>query len=225
MPDVDQGLQADPRLDPNAPEYDAEFAAAHTPPDAEGGDVSASNGSAGAGEGASVLDRLRRAYAAGDVDRNTTIPIAPGRYQDLAAKYRPLDTGLRRKLQRKAERTGAFGQEANLDFQATLLADACLSIMIRPEPGSEWVEAHTVEAVKPLAMGEVVRFDRHLAAILGIELIGGETQGDVARLVFGDEAAFDVHYTQFSTWSTQLSPGEEDEDEEDEDGEGSNRPT
>lgn len=186
--------------------------------------VAASNGDPGIEQAPSVLGRLRRAYAAGEAERTTVIPIAPGRYQDLAAKYRPLDTGLRRKLQRKAERTGAFGQEANLEFQATLLADACLSIMIRPEPGAEWVEAHSVEGLAPVTQGEVVRFDRRLAGILGMDLIGGETQADVARLVFGNEAAFDVHYTQFSTWSTQLAPGEEDEDE-DEDGEGEDRPT
>jgi hypothetical protein len=234
MPDADQGLQADPRLDPNSPEYDAEFAA-NQPGNGVADDTAALQDAAARVEGGedaelggktghSVLTRLRRAYAAGDSERTTTIAIAPGRYQDLAAKYRPLDTDLRRKLQRRAERTGAFGQEANLEFQATLLADACLSIMIRPEPGAEWEEAHKVAEVAPLTQGEVVRFDRHLAAILGIELVGEETQAQVARLVFGDEAGFDVHYTQFSTWSTQLAPGEDDEDEDDE-GEGSNRPT
>lgn len=168
-----------------------------------------------------VIDRLRRAYAAGESERSTIIPIAPGRYHDLAAKYRPLDTDLRRKLQRRAERTGAFGTEANLSFQSTLLADACLSIMIRPEPGAEWEEAHKVAGADKIAHGEPVCFDERLAQILGMELIGGETPAMIARLVFGDEAAFDVHYTQFSTWSTQLVPDGEDEDDE----EGSDRPT
>jgi hypothetical protein len=230
MPPQDPAGQAtDPRLDPASPEYDADYAAEvaaqNPPPDLQGEARAASNGDGGGEQAPSVLGRLRRAYAAGDAERTTVISIAPGRYHDLAAKYRPLDTDLRRKLQRRAERTGAFSQEANLNFQATLLADACLSIMIRPEPGAEWEEAHKVDAVSAVAAGEVVRFDRRLAAILGMELIGGESQADVARLVFGDEAAFDVHYTQFSTWSTQLAPGEGDEDEDDEDGEGSSRPT
>ena len=182
--------------------------------------VAAAENGSGLDSPPSVLDRLRRAYAAGESERTTVIPIAPGRYHDLAAKYRPLDTELRRKLQRKADRTGAHGHEANLAFQASLLADACLSIMIRPEPGAEWEEAHTLPGLQPVTQGEVVRFDRHLAAILGMELIGGEAQADVARLVFGEEAAFDVHYSQFSTWSTQLVADEEDEEDE-----GAERPT
>lgn len=192
-----------------------------TPPEAPSAALTPSEDAAGVDAPPSVLDRLRRAYAAGEEERDTTIPIAPGRYHDLAAKYRPLDTDLRRKLQRKAERTGSFGTEANLNFQAALLADACLSMMIRPEPGDEWEEAHKVPALADIAHGEPVRFDERLAAILGMELIGGETAAQIARLVFGDEAAFDVHYTQFSTWSTQLVPDGEDEDDE----EGVDRPT
>lgn len=203
---VDPTLQDDPSLEDPA---DA-LSAAETPVEANGtGDPPPA-----------VLDRLRRAYAAGESERSTVIPIAPGRYRDLAAKYRPLDTGLRRKLQRRAERLGEEGSEANLNFQATLLADACLSIMIRPEPGAEWAEAHTVPGADKIAHGEPVRFDKRLAVILGMELIGHETQAEVARLVFGDEAVFDVHYTQFSTWSTQLV-GDGDEDDE----EGGERPT
>lgn len=190
------------------------------PPEPPSDDEAPSEDETGVDTPPSVLGRLRRAYAAGESERTNVIPIAPGRYFDLAAKYRPLDTDLRRKLQRRAERTGSFGTEANLTFQSTLLADACLSIMIRPEPGAEWEEAHKVKALAALTGGEPVRFDKRLAAILDMDLVGGETQGQVARLVFGDEAAFDVHYTQFSTWSTQLSPGDEDEDEE-----GGDRPT
>lgn len=192
-----------------------------TPADASSAALPDSNGEIGADTPPPVIDRLRRAYAAGEAERNTIIPIAPGRYHDLAAKYRPLDTDLRRKLQRRAERTGAYGTQANLAFQSALLADACLSIMIRPEPGAEWEEAHKVPGADGIAHGEPVRFDERLATILGMELIGGEQPAQIARLVFGDEAAFDVHYTQFSTWSTQLVPDGEDEDDE----EGGDRPT
>lgn len=185
-----------------------------SPADALSGAETPSEPSAGVERPPAVIDRLRRAYAAGESERTTVIPIAPGRYQDLAAKYRPLDPNLRRKLQRRAERTGAFGTEANLTFQSTLLVDACLSIMIRPEPGAEWEEAHRVPGADKIAHGEPVRFDERLAQILGMELIGGETPAMIARLVFGDEPAFDVHYTQFSTWSTQLVPDGEDEDDE-----------
>lgn len=160
--------------------------------------------------GDAVIDSLRRAYAAGEGERETTIPIAPGRYDGLAAIYRPLDWELRRRLQRKAQRTGDTGPEAEADFQAVLVADACKAIVMRPGPGKDYVPLHKLIAKFG---GDVpVRFDARLAEVLGMTLIGGESQGDICRLVFGDRGAFDVHMTQLTTWSTQILP-DDDEDE------------
>src|SRR6185312_13755363 len=98
-----------------------------TPPDEEvtppaGGADSPQEGLNGASGGPDtaepVLDRLRAAYAAGGEDRTTVLDIAPGRYDGLAARYRPIDWDLRRRLLRKNERMGAYGTEANANFQA-----------------------------------------------------------------------------------------------------------
>lgn len=220
MPEQDQVI--DPTVEAT-PEEEARMAEVTdaAEPNGASAPVSAvlqpSNGSASP----SILDRLREAYAAGESERTTIIPIAPGRYQDLAAKYRPFDWDLKRKLQRRAEKTNDYGPEANANFQARLVADACLSIMIRPAPGEDWVEAHTLNPIGKLSGGQVIRYDRHLAEVLGMELIGGETQADVCRLVFGEEGAFEVHHGQLAMWSTQVVGDEED----DEDAEGSDRPT
>lgn len=174
-------------------------------PEAGGGDIAPD----------SILGRLRAAYAAGEGERETTIPIAPGRYNDLAAVYRPIDWELRRRLQRKAQRTGDTGPEAEASFQAILVADACKAIVMRPGPGEEYVPLHTL--VKQFG-DTPIRFDSRLASALGMSLIGGESEGDICRLVFGDRGAFEVHMTQLTTWSTQVVP----DDDEDEDGD---RPT
>lgn len=175
----------------------------------------------GSDTGSSVLGRLRAEYAehSGLEERTEVISIAPGIYTDLAAKYRPIDPNLKRKLERRFQRTGLTGAEANLDFQSTLLADACLSIMMRPAPGAEWVEAHRLPEVAELTGGDVVRYDRNLAAILGMDPPEHATQGQIARLVFKEQPIFDVHYTEFSLWSTGLVAEEDDEDE------GGGRPT
>lgn len=163
-----------------------------------------------------VLGRLRRAYAAGEGEREETIAIAPGRYSDLAAKYRPIDWELRRKLQGKAQRTGDTGPEAEATFQAILVANACKSIMMRPKPGAEYVELHTL--IDSYKDGEPIRYDSRLAAVLGMKLIGGETQGDICRLVFGERAVFDIHMTELTAWSTQILPDNAED-------EGGDRPT
>lgn len=205
---------------PDAPESD-EGAMQMTAPEAPSADLPASNGSPVAEDAPSVLKRIREAYKSGEAERRTTIPIAPGRYHDLAAQYRPIDWELRRRLMRKAERTGAVTDEANANFQATLCADACISIMVRPEPGAEFVELHTL--VERYQADAPIRFDTRLAAVLGMELIGGESEADICRLVFGAEAAFDVHFAALSQWSTQVMPGDEDEEEGEDEGGG--RPT
>jgi len=194
---------------------------AEFPPEARSDDLAASEASAGVENAPPVLDRLREAYKAGEAERRTTIPIAPGRYHDLAARYRPIDWQLRRRLMGKAERTGAYTDEANANFQATLCADACISIMVRPEPGAEFVELHSL--LDRYKADAPIRFDERLASILGMDLIGGESEADICRLVFGGEAAFEVHFTQLSQWSAQVAPGEEDEEEGDDEGGG--RPT
>jgi hypothetical protein len=51
-------------------------------------------------------------------------------------------------------------------------------------------------------------------------LIGGESVGDICRLVFGDPGVFEAHYMMLNGWSLQAF----DDDDEEED-EGGDRPT
>lgn len=194
---------------------------AEGPDDAVSGAVAAANGSAGPDTNPAIIDRLRRAYAAGQAERTETFPIAPGRYRDLAAVYRPIDWDYRRKLMKRAERTGNYGTEANLDFQAALVADACVELVMRPEPGAEYVGLHTL--VESMRSGGAIRYDHRLATVLGMSLVGGETEGDIVRLVFGEEGAFEVHMTTLTQWSTQITGGDDEDDEDD--GGGDERPT
>lgn len=206
MPEQDQVEQTTEFLrDPDDNPAPAPPSAAVTPSEDDGGGI----------DSGSILDSLRASYAAGEGERETTLPIAPGRYNGLAAVYRPIDWDLRRKLQRKAQRTGNTGAEAEAAFQAVLIADACKEIVMRPEPGAEYVPLHTL--LKQFGDVPIV-FDTRLAEVLGMNLIGGETEGDICRLVFGDRGAFEVHMTALTIWSTQVA----DDEEEDE---GGGRPT
>lgn len=173
--------------------------------------------------GSTVEDRLRAGYKAGQGQRRKTIEIAPGRYHDLAAEFKPIDWDLRRKLIREADKRGEKGHETDLRINAQLMADACISMMFRPAPGQDYAPLHT--QIERFKGREPVRFDSRFAQVLGIELIGGESQGDICRLVFaeddGGSGVFEAHYMVLNVWSLQA--GYED-DEEDED-EGGGRPT
>jgi hypothetical protein len=193
------------------PTFDDVGAGAETAPEPSSASENGSEAETGADLSSSVQDRLRAAYAAGEGERSTIIPIAPGRYRDLAAEYRPIDWELRRRLQRKAQRSGDTGAEAEADFQAVLVADACKAIVMRPAPGKDYVPLHTLLE----QFGDVpIRFDTRLAEVLGMTLIGGESEGDICRLVFGDRGAFEVHMTQLTTWSTQVLPDDEEDEGE-----------
>lgn len=166
-----------------------------------------------------VLGRLRAGYAAGQADRRKTIEIAPGRYHDLAGEFKPIDWDLRRKLIRQADRRGETGHEADLRVNSQLMADACVSMLFRPAPGQGYVQLHTL--LDKYRQGDPIRFDERLAEVLGMELIGGESEGDICRLVFGEPGIFEAHYMILNGWSLQAF---DDDSEEDED-EGGGRPT
>lgn len=203
---VDPTLQDDdPSQDPSA---DA-GGAAQMAPEAPVGD----NGLG------SVEDRLRAGYAAGQGERRKTIEIAPARYDGLAAEFKPIDWELRRKLIRRANRQGESGYEADSRINSACMADACVSMMFRPAPGADYVQLHTL--VEKYLAGEPIRFDSRLADILGMELIGGESEADVCRLLFGDSGIFDAHYMTLNGWSLDAFDISDDEEED----EGGDRPT
>lgn len=167
----------------------------------------------------SVMGRLRAGYAAGQGDRRKVLEIAPARYHDLAAEFKPVDWDLRRKLIRVANRRGETGHVADLSINAQLMADSCVTMLFRPAAGEDYKPLHGL--IEKFKGGEPIRFDSRLAEVLGIELIGGEHGGDIVRLVFGDAGIFEAHYMMLNGWSLQAF-GEDDEDEADEGGE---RPT
>lgn len=192
-----------------------------TPPEAQSGQQNGSEAPAGGESPNSVLGRLRAGYVAGQGERRKTIEIAPARYHDLAAEFQPVNWDLRRKLIRAAERRGEAGHEADLRINSQLMADACVSMLFRPAPGRDYEQLHTL--LDKYRSGEPIRFDSRLAEVLGMELIGGESEGDICRLVFGDSGVFEAHYMILNTWSLQA--GFEDDDEDDEEDEGGGRPT
>lgn len=201
-----------------------EARAAGWEPEAPSGSTSAAlpaSEASGEGEGdGNVLGRLRAGYKAGQGERRKTIEIAPGRYHDLAAEFKPVDWDLRRKLIRTAGRKGEAGHEADLRINSVLMADACISMMFRPAPGQDYAQLHT--QVDRFKAGEPIRFDSRLAEVLGMELIGGEAEGDICRLVFGDPGVFEAHYMILNGWSLQAF---DDDPEDEEDEGGGERPT
>lgn len=193
------------------------------PPEAQTAELTPSEPPAEDGGPASVEERLRAGYKAGQGERRKTIEIAPGRYHDLAAEFRPVDWDLRRKLIREADKRGEKGHEADLRINAQLMADACVTMMFRPAPGEKYAPLHTL--VERFKGGGPVRFDERFAQLLGIELIGGESEGDICRLAFAEEdggsGVFEAHYMVLNGWSLQAF-GDEEEDEDEGGGE---RPT
>lgn len=201
---------------------EAEARAAGYLPEAPSEPETAPEGEPGTDAPPSVEDRLRRAYKSGQGERRKTIAIAPGLFQDLAARFQPVDWDLRRTLIRQAERKGESGPETDLRINSTLMANACISMMFRPHEGAEYAELHTL--IERFKGGTPIRFDSRLAEVLGMELIGGESEADICRLVFGgDGAVFESHYIILNGWSIRAF----DDDEEGEDGEdeGGGRPT
>lgn len=183
------------------------------PPEPE----TANGGSASIEGPESVEDRLRAGYKAGQGERRKTLEIAPGRYHDLAAEFKPVDWDLRRRLIRQANRKGESGTEADMRINSALMAGACVSMLFRPAPGQGYAPLHTL--AEKFKGGEPIRFDTRLAEILGMELIGGESEADICRLVFGDPGIFEAHYMMLSGWSLQAFEDDEEEDE------GGDRPT
>lgn len=170
----------------------------------------------------SIEQRLRAAYKEGQGERTKVLALAPGRFNGLAARFGPIDWDLRRVLIRRAERKGESGPEVDLRINSTLMADACQSMLIRPEPGQDYAELHT--QIERFRGGAPIRFDSRLADILGMDLIGGESEGDICRLLFGDPGAFESHYISLNGWSIQAF-GDDEEDEEVGEDEGGDRPT
>jgi hypothetical protein len=163
-----------------------------------------------------VLDRLREQYATATEDRRLELTIVPGRFDgNLAALYGPVDwKRIRRKVKRAAK--AGFTEEAELDYAASLIVEACETILVRPEGGGDFVPLHSqVEAWRG---GEPVRYDTRLCQALGIEGVTNPTA--ICRLVFKNPSALNDHFVGLDQWIKEAAPDEDGEDDE-----GSDRPT
>ena len=166
-----------------------------------------------------VIDTLREQYAKAGEDRRETIPITPGRFNNMiAARYKPIPYSERRRRVRRLMRGGgADSEEGELQYGSAIVADACECIMLRPAPGEPYRPAHEQTAVRK-ALGidgtQPIRYDSNLAKLVGVELHGGEDAGAIVRLVFLNAASLDDHFAWLDAWLKEARAGDEDEDED-----------
>lgn len=165
-----------------------------------------------------ILDRLRRQYAEADDERRLTLPVLPGRFDGaLQARYQPVDWDEVRKRARRYARRGGSGRETELNYAASVIAQACEMILIRPAEGAEHVPVH--EYVPEFRGAGPVGFDPRLCSMLGI-IDPPPNAPSIVRLVFKNEGALIEHYQDVESFLTEQTPGDEEDDEE-----GGDRPT
>jgi hypothetical protein len=159
-----------------------------------------------------VFERLQKAYEEAGVDRRTTLPIVPGRFGgNLAARYRPVDwERIRRKIKRAAR--GGMTEEDELNYGASVIAEACETILIRLEDGAALVPLH--RAYSKWRDSDPVRFDERLCEAIGINYNPGLNAAAVCRLVFKNPQALNDHFAELDAWLKEAVAG----DDEDEDG-------
>jgi hypothetical protein len=170
----------------------------------------------------SVFEELGKAYDGATEDRRETFPILPGRFKgNLAMRARPVDSAKRKKKVRRMMKRGGITDEAEAQYAASLIADACDSILVRLNEGEDYKDAHTISE----ELGtDPVRFDQRLGKVippLGRILTGNEQPATIVRLLFKNMEALDGFYVELDQWLKEASPTESDED----DGEADTRPS
>lgn len=165
-------------------------------------------------EPSSVFETLGRQYAQSTEDRRETFPLLPGRFHgNLAVRVRPVDPSERKKKVRRLMKRGGITDEAEIQYAATLIAEATESILVRMQDGADYVEAHTIS---PELGDEPVRFDKRLGIVippLGQLLTGSESPATIVRLLFKNVDALDAFYVELDQWLKEATPAD-DEDEE-----------
>jgi hypothetical protein len=166
-------------------------------------------------EPASVFEELGEEYEQSTEDRREVFPILPGRFKGkLAVRVRPVDSSKRKKKVRRMVKRGGITDEAEAQYAATLIAEACETILVRFKDGEDYQEPHRVSA----ELGdEPVRFDQRLGVIvpsLGKTLQGNEPPATIVRLLFKNLDALDAFYTELDLWLKEALPSEGDDDEE-----------
>jgi hypothetical protein len=157
----------------------------------------------------SVLDALRKQYAEADGERRTTLMIVPGRFDArLAARYRPVPWDDQRRKIRQAAKQGDSA-EAELNYGAELIAEACEEILIRTADGRPLLPMHT--EVAQFKGGEPVRYDQRLCTALGIDGEDLDAKA-IVRLVFKNPQALNQHYAELDAFQREAVTGDEEDD-------------
>lgn len=159
-----------------------------------------------------VIDRLRRQYATYDADsRRKTFDIVPGRYEgNLAFRAAPIDFEELQKKTVRAQRKGANPQ-AEMNFCAGVIAEACETILVRNEEGDM---VPLAEEVKEFDSTDPVRFDTRLAQALGLPDGHSGSEVAICRLVFRNKQALTATFRELLAWLGEETPDDEDEDAE-----------
>ena len=151
----------------------------------------------------SALDVLREKHASITVDRRVELAI-PGYGDLLFARYRPVPYREIKAARKKASRRGD-DPEAEVNFAARVLMDACETILYRDDPGDDLVPLHTrVESFGD----EPVKFDPRLLKAVGVDDPPARPI-DVVRLVFKNTYAVVSHFNEYEAW---LRGNEDDAD-------------
>jgi hypothetical protein len=161
-----------------------------------------------------VFEDLGRQYAQATEDRREIFPILPGRFHgNLAVRVRPVDPAKRKKKVRRMMKRGGITDESEVQYAATLIAEATESILVRIKDGEDYVDAHTVSA----ELGdEPVRFDQRLGKVipsLGELLNGSESPATIVRLLFKNVDALEGFYLELDQWLKEATPDDEDDEE------------
>lgn len=160
----------------------------------------------------SVFDQLRRDYARAGATRSKVLPIVPGRYHGLGARYTPIDWDRRDEVEAEAFRRGLRGTSLVMAQQAGVIVLATDSIVMRDEEG-KWRNLHTFNSA--WKAGPSVGWDERLCAALDIAT-GSYTPGpeEICQMVFQNAGALEAHFQMLDLWlKEEIAAGGEDEDD------------
>lgn len=157
----------------------------------------------------SAFEILARQYAEADGERVKTMLLLPGRWKGgLAVRFHPIPFDESRRQARRMVKGGET-TESELNFVASIIAEACTEILMRPKPGED------LESMGELmGRGEPVRFDATLCEALGIPVDASKlTSKAIVRLVFKNPEGMTAFYAELASWLREESAEDEDDAE------------
>jgi len=157
----------------------------------------------------SAFETLRRQYAEADGERSKTMLLLPGRWKGgLAVRFHPIPFDDTRRQARRMVKGGET-TESELNFVASIIAEATTEILMRPAPGED-LESMAALMGRP----EPVRFDAVLAEAVGVKAdVSKLTEKAIVRLVFKNPEAMTAFYAELASWLREESAEDEDDAE------------